>query len=155
MEYFPQIRICPNRVQYFSASMLWNTLQYWGMFSANSARVAEWYFMGDGHPMCAKKILGMKNYPWFFEIWMFSMDMYRYHGGKMCDTQEKSSDTGLLACLLALPILLPRYSLWGMGSTKVGLGGVSRQTFIFPPLKISHFLILFWNELASGLTRHL
>ena len=34
-----------------------------------------------------------------FELWVHIMESgYLYRGGKMCDTQEKSSDTGLLAC---------------------------------------------------------
>ena len=98
MEYFPQIRLCLcpkfcgilfylNVVEY--SEIFWDTLRKFG----TGAIVSLW----------GKVIPRKPDLDFHFELWVHIMESgYLYRGGKMCDTQEKSSDTGLPACLLSL-----------------------------------------------------
>ena len=94
MEYFPQIRLCLcpkfcgilfclNVVEY--SEIFWDTLRLL-VYGGRSSHVCM--------EMEGKPVLDFH-----FELWVHIMESgYLYRGGKMCDTQEKSSDTGLLAC---------------------------------------------------------
>ena len=53
--------------------------------------------------ICLEYLEGKPVLDFHFELCMHIMESgYLYRGGNICDTQEKSSDTGLLACLLSL-----------------------------------------------------